>query len=136
MMDRRLNRNLAYEIGLCRIALAVDQLQRKVKTHQALAEVFPTSAGHGEQRARLTYFWWVVLGGNRLPDLDWEVIPEDARTRISPELLRDWLALFRQTALPIIGQEFTNAWMQRAERLARKFLITDDREAVELAKAS
>ena len=136
MTDVRPNRNLAYKIGLCRIAIVVDQLQRKVKGHRALAAIFRTSGGHGEQRARLTYFWWVVLGGNRLRDLDDDVITKDARECISPELVKDWVAVFREIALPIVGQEFTDAWVQRAERLARRLLITDEDQALKLAKAS
>ena len=130
------NRSLAYEIGLCRIAMVVDQVHRQMKTHHVLAELFHVRGDWGSRRARLTYFWWVVLGGNKLRAIDLELIPKDVRTGITPELLRDWLALFRQAALPIIGGEFTSAWMGKAERLARKFLITDKGDAVKLARAS
>jgi len=136
MIDRRQNRNFAHEIGLCRIALVVDAVHRQMKTHPKLAEVFAVSGKEGEQRATLTYYWWVVLGGKELSDLPWRVIREVARTGISPELLGDWLTLFRQAALPILGEEFTGAWMQAAERVARQFTVNDEDEAVKLAKAS
>jgi hypothetical protein len=92
----------------------------------------PRARRLGHRRAQLTYFWWVVLGGNKLRVVDLDVIPKD----VSSELLEDWLALFREAALPIIGEEFTRAWMQRAERLARRFLITDGGDVAKLAKAS
>lgn len=123
MTDRQGNGSLAYQIGLCRIALVVEQLQRKAQAHPALTEVFRSGGSHAEQSS-LTYFWWVVLGGNRLRELDWKVSEVEARC-VHPEILQEWLALFCQTALPIIGREFTNAWMQRAERLARTFLSAD-----------
>lgn len=35
-----------------------------------------------------------------------------------------WLALFRHTALPIIGENLTDAWMLRAVPLAHEFPVT------------
>lgn len=54
--------------------------------------------------------------------------------RLTPALLREWLALFSQTAFPIIGRELTRAWTQRAERFARGFVLAD--ESAPLARAS
>lgn len=136
MSDLRQKRNLAYEIGLCRIALVVDQVHRQIKTHRLLAKIFRLSDNEGEQRARLTYFWWVVLGGNRLRAVDLQVIPKDVLAGNSPELLRDWLAIFYQAAVPILGEEFTRAWMVKAEQLSRKLGIVDEDQMVKLAKAS
>lgn len=64
MKGIQVNRSLAYEIGLRRIALVVDQQHRKLKQHPALGEIVTTGRSHEEERARLTYFWWVILGGN------------------------------------------------------------------------
>lgn len=136
MSDLRQKRNLAYEIGLCRIALVVDQVHRQIKTHHLLAKIFRLSHNEGEQRARLTYFWWVVLGGNRLRAVDLQVIPRDVLAGINPELLRDWFSVFCQAAVPIPGEEFTRAWMAKAEQLSRKLRITDEDQMVKLAKAS
>ena len=55
---------------------------------------------------------------------------------ISPTLFREWLALFRQTALPIIGAELTGAWMLRAVPLAHEFPVTGDGDAVQWAQDS
>lgn len=130
------SRNLAYEIGLCRIALVVEQLHSRTKNHPELARIFRVSENDGDRRARLTYFWWVVLGGNRLRDTDLQMIPQIVVADVTLELLHGWLGIFRQAALPIIGEEFTRAWGEKAERLARKFLITDEDDADKLAKAS
>jgi truncated hemoglobin YjbI len=135
MTHLRQNKNLAYQISLCRIALVVDAVHRQMQTQQMLAEPFDINGDNGEQRARLTYFWWVVLGGNKLRDIDWEV-RGDSRTGISPELLKNWIVVFRQAALPILGREFTEGWIQKAEQAARELLITDEDDAAELATAT
>ena len=47
-----------------------------------------------------------------------------------------WLALFRQTALPIIGENLTDAWMLRAVPLAHEFPVTRDCEEVQWTQGS
>jgi len=130
------NRNLAYDIGLCRIALVVDRVHRQVKTHPVLAEIFHLGGDWGDGRARLTYFWWVVLGGNKLRAIDLELIAKDVHDGINPDLLKEWFILFHNSAVPVIGEELTRAWMGRAERLARKLGIAKDDHLYRLAKAS
>jgi len=53
---------------------------------------------------------------------------------ISSSLFREWLALFRQAALPIIGAELTDAWQRRAVQLADE--LTGDDDAVQWALRS
>jgi truncated hemoglobin YjbI len=136
MVYLRQSRKLAYEIGLHRIALVVDAAHRQMKTHPSFAKQFYVNGSDGEQRAHLTYFWWVILGGNKLKEVDWQVVREGASTGINTESLSDWLAVFRQAAFPIIGEELAHAWVLRAEQVANKFLIVDQTDADKLAKAS
>jgi truncated hemoglobin YjbI len=124
--------NLALKIGLYRIALVVNGVFKQMKKHPAFATLFDFSESHDDE-ACLTYFWWVVLGGNKLSDLDSEVIRGCAWMGISPTLFREWLALFRETAHPIIGEKLTDAWMLRAVPLAHEFPVTGDGEAVRKA---
>jgi truncated hemoglobin YjbI len=135
MADLRQSTNLAVEIGLYRIALVVNGVFKQVKNHPAFATLFEVSESHADE-ACLTYFWWVVLGGNELRDLDSEVIRGCAWMGISPALFREWLALFRQTAPPIIGAELTDAWMLRAVPLAYEFPVTGDSDPVQWAQGS
>ena len=162
------NRNLAHEIGLCRIALVVEQVHRNMQRHHALANLFHLLNGNADQRACLTYFWWVVLGGNPLrsvdPDMSWgstaethahrvphsqpdgviascpvfatEQTPQALRQQINDEVLRGWLALFRHTALPIIGEDLTRAWIEKAERVAHQAAISEDHQRNNFATAS
>lgn len=136
MSSVRQNKNLAYEIGLCRIAVVVDQVHREMKKHERLEKFFREPENWGDRRARLTYFWWVVLGGNKLRTVALEVIPQRLRVGVSDELLRDWLHVLGNAALPILGEEQTRAWMQRAEQVARTYLISDESKATQLAMAS
>jgi truncated hemoglobin YjbI len=135
MADLQQSRNLALEIGLYRIALVVNAVFNQMKTHPAFAALFEVSESHDDQ-ACLTYFWWVVLGGNKLSDLDSEVIRGCGRLGTSHDLFREWLALFRQTALPIIGRALTDAWMLRAMQVVHEFAMTGDAHAVQLAQNS
>ena len=126
MNDLQQSKNLAHAIGLYHIALVVNAVYHQMKTHAAFAKHFDVSLSDDDQTAHLLYFWWVVLGGKELSHVDWDVIRRDPRMRISPSLLRYWLALFRRTATPIIGAEFTAAWMREAEQLCSKFPASGD----------
>lgn len=131
------NRALANKIGLCHIALVVDQVHRKMKVQPAFTAFFRAITGsHAEERARLTYFWWVVLGGKRVHSDDPDLIPKGIRSASTPAFLQDWLAVFPETALPIIGEELTRSWMLKAERLACEAVSRHQDNATELAKAS
>jgi len=130
MTDLRQNSNLAFRIGLYRIALVVNAVFNEIKTHPAFATLFNVSESHGDEKACLTYFWWMVLGGNKLSDFDSEVIRGCGRMRISSSLFKEWLALFCQAALPIIGAELTDAWKRRAVQLADESPVTGDDDAV------
>ena len=120
-------RNLAYEIGLCRIAAVVDHVDRQIRHHGTLVEFL--SFKHKDRRAALTYFWWVVLGGHPLHRTG---LPGE---HISGKALRDWIAVFPRTALPVIGEDLTRAWMQATERLAQHCSLTENDESCELAEA-
>jgi hypothetical protein len=74
MADLRQSTNLALEIGLYRFALVVNGVFKQMKNHPAFATLLDFSESHDDEKACLTYFWWVVLGGNKLSDLDSEVV--------------------------------------------------------------
>ena len=137
MADLRQSRNLALEIGLYHMALVVNAVFNQMKTQPAFATLFHVRESHDDDdEACLTYFWWVVLGGNKLSEPDSEVIRGCGQMWISCSLFREWLALFRQTALPIIGTELADAWLLRAVRLHHEFPVTGDVEAVQVARGS
>ena len=120
MADSRQSRNLALEIGLYRNALIVNAIFNQMKTRPAFATLFDARKSHDDEKACLTYFWWVVLGGDRFNELDSEVIQGCGPMGISRSLFGEWLALFRQVALPIIGTDLTDAWMLTAVQVAER----------------
>ena len=134
VVDLGQSRDLAHEIGLYRIALVVNAVFDQMKTWPAFATLFDVSESHDDEKACLTYFWWVVLGGNKLSDRHSEVIRGYGRMGTSRSLLREWLAVFCQTARPIIGTELTDAWMTKAVQVTHEFPLTGDGGAVELGE--
>lgn len=136
MQDLQQRRILAHEIGLCRIALVVDQLQSRLQSHPTLAEPFGVIGNWGDHRARLTYFWWVTLGGKNLRGVRCDVVSRLERADVDCEVLKDWMKLFHQVAVPILGEELTRRWMTKAEAVDRRLLKANDNCLDELAKAS
>jgi truncated hemoglobin YjbI len=104
MADLRQSTNLALEIGLYRIALVVNGVFKQMKNHPAFTTLLDVSESHDDEEARLTYFWFVVLGGNKLSDLDSEVVRGCAWMGISPTLFREWLACFAKRHFPSLVQ--------------------------------
>lgn len=127
---------LAHSIGLCRIAVVVDKFCDLVQAHPTLAEPFRVLGDWGDRKALLTYFWWVTLGGKRTGDVHFAVIPKHAGAGFNAELLQNWATSFRQVVLSVVGKELTDAWMEKASRLGRKLLISNDYYSAKLAKAS
>jgi truncated hemoglobin YjbI len=121
MSDLQHSTNLAVEIGFYRIVSVVNAVFDRMKDHPVFSTLFKASVNRVHEKYCMTYFWWVVLGGNKLSDLDSEVIRGCGRMGVSSSLFREWLALFRQAALPIIGAELTDAWKRRAMQLAHEF---------------
>jgi hypothetical protein len=136
MKNLRRNRNLAHEIGLCRIAMVVDRLCGQIQTHPVLREHFGVVGDWGSYRARLTYFWWIVLGGKGLRTISFDAVPTEAQAGLDTDLSRDWIVLFRQVAFSIVGEELTEAWIQEVEQLRRRLGIADNDSSSKLARAS
>jgi hemoglobin len=124
---------LAHEIGLCRIAKVVNEFYSRVQQHPTLQEPFRVVGDWGDHRARLTYFWWTVLGGKGLGSLHFNVVPKHVRAGFTVELLSDWLTLFREVVYSIVPRDMAGAWMDRATRLGKSLVIANH---AYLAKAS
>jgi truncated hemoglobin YjbI len=117
------NEILAHSIGLSRIAMVVDKFYDQVQADPKLVEPLGVVGDWGSHKARLTYFWWVMLGGRSVREVSFQVVRKPAKPGFSPELLRHWVALFRQAALSVVGSELTEAWMDRVSRLSQTLII-------------
>jgi hypothetical protein len=135
MSERRQGRNLAHEIGMCRMAMVVNAVHRQMEGDPQFAQDFATLGNPDEQRAQLTYFWWVALGGKALRNMDSALTCKFGPKQSNDDSLEHWLAMFRTAALPILGQELTQAWAKQAVRLIPA-PETAKNEAAQLAMAS
>jgi hypothetical protein len=74
----------------------------------------------------------VLLGGKRLKTVEFAAVPKAIRDTIEPDALEDWIGVFRQAAVPVIGEELSRAWIRRVQRLLNEnvYYLED------LAKAS
>lgn len=110
-------KSLAHEIGLRRIALVVDKLCNRLEANPELAEFFRIEGTPLGDRARLTYLWWVALGGHALPEVKLGV--ELSRLEAEPDfrMLREWINLFHHIAASLIEEELADSWMEEVSGL-------------------
>ena len=108
---------LAEQIGWDQIHLVVDRFYSSVQTHPTLATPFARVQDWPKHKERLTYFWWVVLGGARTRQEQYEPIPKHFAAGFSPELLADWLVLFTATVEELVPGELAGEWLALARKI-------------------
>ncbi|HEY9100919.1 group III truncated hemoglobin [Chitinimonas sp.] len=116
-------RNIASEIGMEQVKAVVHDFYARVRAHSALATAFAKVADWSAHEEHLTHFWWVTLGGQRYLDYRYDVATRHAEAGFTPDLLVDWLALFRTTLDDHIAAELAEGWLQRAERIAESLRL-------------
>jgi hypothetical protein len=50
--------------------------------------------------------------------VEFAAIPKPIRDGIAPDMLDEWIAVFRDAAVPVIGEDLTRAWIQKVQRLS------------------
>lgn len=116
-------RDIAQDIGHERVADVVDRFYAKVRIHPTLAQPFARVQDWHAHLEHLTHFWWVTLGGQRYLNYSYNVPQRHAETGFTPELLVDWLALFRTTLHEVLPDELAEPWMARAERIGESLRL-------------
>ena len=109
--------DIAELIGKDRIAHVVKVFYSRVRAHPSLGIPFARVHDWPEHEAVLTHFWWVTLGGKRYLDYPYAVARKHMEAGFTPELLVDWLALFRETVAAEVPAEMAAGWLERAERI-------------------
>lgn len=112
-------RDIAHDIGRDRVAETVTAFYSQVRQHETLSVPFARVHDWPHHLEILTHFWWVTLGGERYLDYSYQVPAKHAEAGFTPELLVDWLALFRTTLDAHLPVEQADAWFARAERIGR-----------------
>jgi truncated hemoglobin YjbI len=116
---------LAAEIGWDRIATVVDAFYDQVAVHPALQHPFAIVKDWPHHKDRLTYFWWVVLGGEKFRRETYEPVPKHFRAGFNEALLSDWLALFQATVQRIVPEPLAALWAERAKQVGAGLVIAN-----------
>ncbi len=128
--------SLAHAIGLCRIATVVDQFCDEIASRPGLEEPFRVIGNCPDQKARLTYFWWVTLGGEASQGMECVLVPKQIRAGLAGKLMGEWTALFRRSVRSVVDHELAEAWIERAARLGQSLHASNDRYRAKLAAVS
>ena len=132
-------RDIATEIGLDRVKAVVGDFYDRVQEHPALAGPFGIVDDWQEHKAHLSHFWWVTLGGGPYRNKPYQVADKHAMAGFTPELLVDWLSLFRATLNSHLPAETAEQWFARAANIGRSLKLMHElrrRAAAEHPRAS
>jgi len=120
------NIGLAESLGRPVIAQVVDEFYNRIRTHATLAAPFGAVADWPLHKERLTYFWWVVLGGARDRDFQYHVGTKHFQHGFTRALLADWLLLFEQTVRDLVPAAQAEAWLMLARRMGEGLAVAND----------
>ena len=111
--------DIAQEIGVAKVRQVVSDFYDEVQRHPALGKPFAVVDDWAEHKAHLAHFWWVTLGGRPYRDKPYRVADKHAAAGFTPELLVDWLALFRETLAKHLPRDLAEQWYARAANIGR-----------------
>jgi hemoglobin len=115
--------DIAHDIGLESVTKVIGDFYDAVQIHPSLAKPFELVDDWREHKAHLAHFWWVTLGGRPYRDKPYQVARKHALAGFTPELLTDWLALFRETLLRHLPPGLADQWYARAARIGRSLTL-------------
>jgi hemoglobin len=107
--------DIAELIGRERVTRVVQIFYDRIRQHPTLSAPFARVHDWPEHEAILTHFWWVSLGGERYLDYSYAVARKHLDAGFSPELLEEWLALFRSVLQSELPEALAAGWIKRAE---------------------
>jgi hemoglobin len=125
--------SLAHAIGLCRIAKVVDQFCDEIASHPDLEEPFRVIGNCPDRKARLTYFWWVTLGGKTSRGMQCDLVPKHIRAGFAGKLMGEWTTLFRRVACSVLDRQLAEAWIERAARLGQSLQTSNGHRGTGMA---
>jgi len=115
--------DIASDVGLDRVKGIISEFYDRVQEHPTLAQPFRIVDDWTEHKAHLAHFWWVTLGGRPYRDKAYRVSAKHAAAGFTPELLVDWLALFRETLIGHLPHGIAEQWYARAENIGRSLKL-------------
>lgn len=117
--------SIAEQAGWETIYHVVDHFYSQIQRHPTLAGPFGHVEDWPRHKERLTYFWWVVLGGARTRQEQYDPVPKHFDAGFSPELLADWLALFRATVEQHVPAPLAAAWLEAAGKIGGGLVLAN-----------
>jgi len=116
-----------------RIAQVVDTFYNRVQEHPTLKVPFARVTDWPEHKDRLTYFWWIILGGERFRQEIYSPVPKHFEAKFSEPLLAEWLALFSKTILELVPEPLASTWVARAKQIGGGLVIAHNHHAERMA---
>ena len=115
--------DIARNIGHETVKAIVGDFYDRVQEHPTLASPFEIVDDWEEHKAHLSHFWWVTLGGRPYRNKPYQVADKHVRAGFTPELLVDWLGLFRTTLSMHLPQDIADQWFARAANIGRSLKL-------------
>jgi hemoglobin len=115
------------------IAQVVDTFYNRVQEHPSLKVPFARVTDWPHHKDRLTYFWWMILGGERFREESYAPVPKHFEANFSEPLLGEWLALFSATIRELVPEPLAALWIARARQIGAGLVIADRSYAGRLA---
>ena len=111
--------DVAQEIGFDKVSAVVSDFYDAVQRHGTLSAPFAVVQHWPEHKVHLAHFWWVTLGGKPFRDKPYRVADKHAAAGFTPDLLVDWLALFREVLAQHLSPALAQQWYARAAHIGR-----------------
>lgn len=115
--------DIAAAVGLEKVKEIIGDFYDRVQEHPTLARPFEIVEDWEEHKAHLSHFWWVTLGGRPYRNKPYQVAHKHAMAGFTPELLVDWLSLFRHTLNRHLPPDIAEGWFARAENIGRSLTL-------------
>ena len=115
--------DIAHNLGRDRVSAVVSDFYDQVQRHETLATPFAIVGDWTEHKAHLAHFWWVTLGGKPYRTQPYRVAEKHALAGFTPELLADWLALFRTILDAHLPRDLAGEWYARAAHIGRSLTL-------------
>lgn len=118
---------LAPRVGKEAIARVVDEFYDLISLHPSLAGPFGRVQNWQSHKQHIAIFWWLALGGERLPQNtpNFDPVPKHFHSGFTPRLLCDWLDLFEQVLRRQLKANLADEWIDRARLIGERLTVAD-----------
>jgi len=126
---------LTEQLNLKDVLRVVQRFYDKARDDADIGHYFSAIKDFSEHEQRISYFWWLALGGTtndlEKPAPSFDMINKHIALGITQVDLAIWLKLFKQTLDEELETAIAESWWSKAEEIARhlKALAIDGKAA-------